>query len=294
MEDAPEESKEGQQSERRLVNWKLVDRMVRTSLAAFLFLFLAALVLDFFEVSLWQTASKVPSESASTNRPMADFLFASDFQAGNWSIGQSDWDFSTRQLEVEPSEVELTRLPSERRTANNDFKDGVFVDLFSSLSAKKTQVKEITIWTAQYNGRQMVLFTDMQNGNEVVQGFRVCYPDGDGFSLINGQPTSAVRDGQAYLLPLCEGAQQLACRRSESGIVSSAIVDYSGKNVDILQFWKDDGWIVTNIADNHDASGQYVCRKNGVEVAATLMTDEHGTKIMLVRVPDSPQPVSQN
>ena len=278
-------------------NWSLVDKSVRSSMAIILLLFLAVLLWDFFGFSKPpRRTTNLNEESAFSLKPSpkAPFLFADEFQSGNWEIGEADWNFNLQQFPYRPTESELTALPEKPRSEDQMFDDSVFIELFEALSATKSRSQEMTIWRAKHGETDLVMLSSQVGDREIVQAIRACYPDAYGYSMMVGTPAGAVTEkSNRILLPLCEGATQLACRRSKNGIITSSIIDYSPKNVDIVEFWKQNDWNVYKASRNDELNHRYECHKNGIDVAATFITDEQGEcKILLVRIPDVASPSS--
>lgn len=271
--------------------WTHVDWLVRAGLAVFLIFCLIAMLLDFFGVPVGFSNPPNKNSLSSDDRlgliQAAPFLFVDDFKSGNWTIGDSDWEFQVDQVASKPPESAWLAPPQVRRIGDQHFKDDVFVELFKSLSAGKHYSDGLTIWRAENEEAKLVMFTEIQGEREVVQGIKACYPDSEGYVLMVGLPASSNETSFEDFLPLCDGAELLACRKSDTGIVTSAIIDYSRKNIDIRDFWKEDGWQVVLLSELHDPNARYEYHKNGVQVAASFLAEANGKfKVVLVRMPD--------
>ncbi len=274
------------------VNWRWVDYSIRGVLMVAIVYMVFSLGWGFFAGQRTPEKKKKQKVSAEENRKnlgeAAPSLFMADFLKGNWTVGESKWKFNSRDYKDLPGEDAFAKKPTQLRERDPLFNDDQFIQIFKSFNAKQTKTGDLTYWRATGMGVHGSMYTKETKDGPVVQLFRVAFPANPGYAFAEGMPSEFAtgKPTRRVLLPLCEGAEQLAFRSDEKGVVSSAILNYQGQNVDILKHWEENGWDVKPIQRAGSPSEQFQCVKQNVVVIATFMSQGSRSSIMLVRVPD--------
>ncbi len=282
------------------INWKRVDWIVRTGLVLIMaYIAITILASIFFPRQYKEEGLSSPEQvqlEIDETLAQTPVFLMEDFINGNWTLGESKWQFQSSDLKATPSEEVFARPPEKLRGYDKEFGDKTFVELFKAYGGKKKKVGDLFYYRASYFGANGSMFTSPSPEGEIVQVLRVAFPTDNGsMTYIETAPSEyAVIDAApAELLPLCEGAVHVAVRKGENGVVSSAIVNFDGSPGVILSHWSGKGWKVTLASQPGTASKRYRCEKTvdqeNVTVIATFMEGDSAHTIMLVRVPDSNQ-----
>ncbi len=280
------------------VDWKRVDWIVRTGFVLIMAYMAITILLSIFfprryEVEETPSADQAQVKIDETLAQTPVFLME-DFVNGNWTLGESKWQFQSSDLTRMPSDEVFARPPEKLRGYDPEFGDQTFIELFKAYGGKKKKVGDLYYYTASYFKAKGSMFTSPSPQGEIVQVLRVVFPTDNGsMSYIETAPSEyAIIDAAPVeLLPLCDGAVHVAVRKTENGVVSSAIVNFEGTPGVILSHWSGKGWKVTPVSQAGDTSPRYRCEKTidqeNVTVIATFMKGDSADTIMLVRVPDS-------
>ncbi len=276
------------------INWKLLDWMLRTGVLLILAYVFATTCFSFF-VTPTVRQMEVPAESVDGVGTSQELALISDFNLsdllnGNWTLGESRWRFVSKDLKSTPAEEVFSKTPEKLRGFDPEFEDEAIIEAFIAYGARKKQVGDLTYWRASYLGANGSMYTSPSPEGEIVQVVRFAFPVGEGVvNYIESAPSEyAFSDVKPIeLMPLLGGAEHVAVRRSEGGIISSAVVNYSEDFEKMIAHWRYKGWTVDQVIEETSvAPGKRFRCTNGTEaILATFMGDETEGTIILVRMP---------
>lgn len=294
-------------SKSRRLGWKRIDWCVRTGFVlamglGFAFITIQLLFPELHD-RLWTSthnrlegfdeldARQLETPPAEPSDDSAHY-FLSDFMHGNWIIGQSSWKFNSRDV-VEVSEDLFSAPPRERRKPDGEFDDQTIIDILTAFNAKPTTRETpdgtFTYWRlSAINGIQASVFTELVDGQLVVQLFRAALPTETGYQFVEVLPRDPLGSKAELLMPICPELEQIATRMDETGRSSSAMLSLQGDLELVLQHWRSCGWVVRKLDRPGSRSDQFECRQGNQLIHATILELAAPKRaILLVRIPDS-------
>ncbi len=269
--------------------------MVRTGIVVVMLLSFVGICADFFgspaapltRTDLGPMPQVDPVDNQSDD--LSSMFKMEDFVQGDWTIGQSKWQFHTTDVRQTPSEEEFARPPVKLRGRFEEFDDQVIVDAFDAYFPSTKKVGDLIYRRASLFGVNGAMYTSNSPEGEIVQTLRIAFPIEKGlFTYLEASPSEfGFADSQPpELLPLCDGADQIAIRKDQQGTVSSSIINFSGSEGIILNHWSNQGWNVVLQPRRESPNNQYRCEKGSVRVMATFVKSESVITIMAIRIPD--------
>ena len=278
---------------RRYFNWTLFNRLAKVLVV----LLIVALAIQSIS-ALWfdgrqneRAADEQIDPTGARPQPGGEGdQFVADLTSGAWQFGQSEWDFRIYSKLSAPSASELPLL---NRQADPRFDDQSVIAQFKDLGVQPVSLGEgVEKWETEGMGFRMTLFT--RNG--IVQLMRTELPVEQGLSTIEATPRrTGVAPAQPFLLPLIVGANQIAVRLGPNGKASSAIIHLNAKKqIDILQHWKENGWLICSAFDvlgiperidersELAANSKFRCTKDGMVVEATFLSEQDNPRATII------------
>ena len=269
------------------INWKLVDYLVRTGLliamgVAFVFL---------LQRVLFQSKQTKSQTSPNPTGDIEEGTFATEFSKGNWSFGNSDWKFASRELSQFPSDDVLESPPSYLRRKGQWFNDQDYLDFAKAIKAKKETRGDLNVYRGEYNGIQGALITSYDGDTEIVQTVRAVLPGEQKgtFRLLEGIPNEYSQFNEkksSRILPAMDNLTQVGFRVDNAGNISSSLLGYNGEFVDISDFWKQNGWTIEHLAGYNSTMARYLISMRDEKIVATVLKEDQGCTILLVRLND--------
>ena len=223
-------------------------------------------------------------------------------EAGAWSIGGLQWSVAVQQESLanvtgeELQNVSSTQIdawldrpliqtePSHVECSDDEVHVIAFIQ--SSFEERRT-VQGVTIFGWDQVGLRVRAFLCQRNGSTRIVGARIAYGDIDEtWSVIEVAPLAADKHlTQTGLMPLVDGSNRLASRRSDSGEIQAEVLEFTHGIADAISKWRSAGFNVESISTMDSPEVRYRCWRDQEQRHVVVLEDsEHVHTTMILRL----------